>query len=379
MKIFKYKTLAVWGLMIIAVLFLLPLVGAADQNPEVMAMGSFSFLPLAVGSVVIPGAKPIFDWKKVKDLGTVKEVREAINEAFNHACKEIGKLPVKGQPMFGAKFTGHDSNLQGDTPVVYVMSDRRTPDRGYEKIFDPVDMRTSQSDSFDVLDVTGGITYHQVKPGQPAKLSKIPSTSKANVEMLRYIGGFSVLDDWLRFNKYYKIDQLAAQAIRDWWKQRAVLVYGLINALTGTQAFDTNDETTINNACVTILTALDTAGYDVGEGTEFVIACNPALRSRVRKALASTYESPITGSTAKQGADKVDHPVTALVSTPKITATNGYYIGVPGEKNLLGDWEDLNARPASRNELVLGSDNVWTGAYNATIGKTSQWKKCLLS
>jgi len=373
MKKKSIKTLAIWGLMFIAVLFLFPMIGVADQSPETMAFGlsGLSLLPLA-GFTKLYG-RPIFDWKAVKEFGTEKELMAAIMERFTDFCKELSGAPLQTKALFGEKFTGADSNLAGASPVVLVHYDRTTPDRGYEKIFDPIDMRQSRSKTFEILNVSGGVTYYETKDGEPAKLSRIPTTAKTAVEAIRYTGGFSVLDDYLRYNEYYKIDQLAAQAVRDWYKKRATLMYALVTALTGIdQAFDTNDMTTINNACANILNDLDAAGYDVGDGSEFVILCNPLLKGRMLKAIKAAYENP------GNNAQKIEYSITALVTTPKVSSSN-YWVGLPGEKARLGDWEDLNARPAQRNEMLLGSDNVWTGAYNAAIGEKKQFKKCALS
>jgi hypothetical protein len=44
-----------------------------------------------------------------------------------------------------------------------------------------------------------------------------------------------------------------------------------------------------------------------------------------------------------------------------------------------GEWEDLNTREPQRNELKLGADHVWTGAYNGVIGETKQFRRCALT
>ncbi len=372
----RIKVYALWGIILMVILFTVPLIALTHENPDAMAL---SLLPIVVGYTFGFSRMKIFDWTRIKEYGSIEEIKKDLLECFNDFIKELNEKPLKQKALSGQKFTGPDANLQGTAPVVLVQADRETPDRGYERIFDPVNMRQATSRTFDILDITGGITYYQTEDGQPAKLSRVPKGTKTPVSMLRFTGGFSVLDDWLRFNEYYRIDRLGQQAVRDWYKQRATLLYALITALTGIdQAFDTNDETTINNAAANILNDLNALGYDLGDGSEFVIVANPMLRSRLRKALATTYETPITGSTAKQGADKVDYTISALITTPKITNTSNYWVCLPGEKSLLGDWEDLNARPAQRNELVLGADHVSTGAYNAIIGEKKQFKKCAL-
>ena len=365
----RIKTLATYGLLFVAVLFIVPLLLIASQNPGAAA-GLLSFF--AVGFIA-PGTK-IFDWEKAKGIGTVKELKEEISAAFNKYIEKINKKPLKKKDLFSQKFTGPDSAFAGAAPVVLIQTDRATPDRGYERIFDPVNMRQATSRTFEVMDITGGVTYYQVTDGEPVKLSRVPKGAKTSCSMLRFLGGFSILDDWLKFNEFYKIDQLSARAIKDWYRKRATLMYGLLTALTGIdQTFATDDATTINNACANILNDLDALGYDVGDATEFVITANPMLKTRIRKALKASFENP------GNNANEIEYTISAFITTPKITDTTHYWISVPGEKNLIGDWDDFNTRPAQRNELVLGADYVSTGAYNGIIAEKKQHKKCALS
>jgi hypothetical protein len=271
--------------------------------------------------------------------------------------------------------TGADPNLVGAIPVVMVMTDTiKAPDRGYELLFDEVNMRQSTSKFFDVLDVTGGVTFYQQIEGEEAKLSKIPTAAKTPVGMLRFTGGFNLLDDWLRFNEFYKIDQLSADTIRRWFDKRATIFYGLLAALSSAinEAFATDDATTINNACAQILNDLTAAGYPVDENSEFVITCNPKLRQRIYKALAASYTA------ANTNINQILYNIRAVVSTTKIANTT-YYVSLPGGKNQRGEWEDLNARTPQRNELVLGASHVSTGAYNGIIGEAKQHRRCALS
>jgi hypothetical protein len=255
------------------------------------------------------------------------------------------------------------------------MSDTiKTPDRGYELLFDEVDMRQSVSSAFEVLDVTGGVTFYQQLAGEEAKLSKIPASAKTQVSFLRFTGGFPILDDWLRFNQYYKIDQLTAETVKKWYNQKATNMYGLLAALGSgiNESFATDDVTTINNACAQILTDLEAAGYAVDENSQFVITCNPKLRGRVFKAIAATFINPNANN------NQILYNISAVISTTKLANTS-YYVSLPGGKSLRGEWDDLNARPPQRNELKLGADHVWTGAYNAIIAESKQYRRCALS
>jgi hypothetical protein len=325
------------------------------------------------------GDAKIFNWAGVKELGTEKEVREAIVDQFNRHLTKLNKtrpgLLVNPVKEAGMKMSGVDSNLAGISPIVLVQSDTiKKPDRGYELLFAEKDMRQATSRSFEVLDVSGGVTFYQHDEGEEAKLSKIPTTAKTTVSLLRFTGGFPILDDWLRYNEYYKIDELSNDTISRWYNKRATLFYGLLVALAAgiNQTFDTTDVQTINNACSKILEDLEAAGYAVDENEEFVITCNPTLRGRIMMALAASYLNPNTNNR------KIEFNIAAVISTTKIASTS-YYVSIPGGKNQRGEWEDLNARPPQRNELVLGADHIWTGAYNGVIAESKQHRRCSLS
>ncbi len=314
--------------------------------------------------------KKIIDWSKINDIAP-EERKAKIVEAVMNFMKR-----VNGMPYDNVKMTGADSNLtSGQAPIAARYSDTvETPDRGYEVLFDEVDMRTSTSKSFDLMDVSGGVTFHQQIPGEEAKLSKLPTAAKAVVAMLRFTGGFPILDDWLRFNEYYKIDELTSDTVKRWYDQKATLMYGLLTALSSgiNESFSTDDITTINNACAKIMTDLEAIGWAANENSRFWITCHPNLKMRIMKALAASFINPNANN------NEIVWPIAGVISTTKIAATS-YYLSLPGEKNKLGEWEDLNARDPQRNELKLGADHVWTGAYNAAIGEAKQHRRCSLS
>ena len=331
-----------------------------------MTFTGIPFLPFA--GIVF--GRRMFDWSKVDKIKTIEEKKEKIIGAANHFIKKILKMPVGG-----GKVTGPDANLLGQIPVVFVMSDTiKTPDRGYELLFEEVDMRQSNSDTFDILDVAGGVTFYQHAPGEEAKLSEIPSSAFTHVKYLRFTGGLNVLDDWLRFNKYYLIDELFGDTVKRWFNRKASLFYGLLTALGSgiNQAFETDDVTTINNACAQILIDLEAAGYNVDENPQFVITCNPKLRGRIFKALAATFVNPNTNN------NQILFNISGVVNTTKV-ANSSYYVSLPGVKNKRGEWEDFNMRPPQRNELYLGAAHVWTGSYNGAIAEAKQHRRCSLS
>lgn len=365
----RIKTLGIWGLLLVCSLFVIGLLGIAAQNPEAAAMTftGISALPLAFAGTRLFGEK-IFDWKEILNIPEADR-KDAVIDAVNQFIHRISSKEVGRQ-----KFVGPDPNLMGVIPIVLVQSDTiKSPDRGYELLFDEVDLRQSPNDTFELLDVTGGVTFYQMTAGEEAKISKLPSSAKTPVSYLRFTGGYNILDDWLRFNKYYLIDDLTADTVRRWWDKKATIFYGLLAALGGgiNESFATDDITTINNACAKILEDLSAAGYAVDENSQFVITANPKLRGRIFKALAATFQTATINN-------QIVFNVNAVISTTKIANTT-YYVSLAGGKNKRGEWDDLNLRLPQRNELVLGAAHVWTGAYNGIIGESKQHRRCALS
>jgi hypothetical protein len=364
----RIKTMAVWGLLFVAVLFCSALLGIASTGNGAAAVG-LGFMPMGLAGIVG------INWEKglreAKEKGKdVKTIKEEIVAAFSQVIGNQARQPLRTEKMRGA-----DPNLAATIPIVEVVSDAGVvgqADRGYELIFPEVNMRTVRSSSFKVLDIVGGITFYQQKPGQEAKLSKLGTTSAASVEMLRFTGGLAILDDWIRNNEIYLIDDLFQDADLGWWDKKAQLFYGLLIALDASinVAFDTDISTTINNACASILG--DMKNMKTPGPKRFVITCREIDRFKIAKALAAAFIN------ANTNLNEIVYSIQAVNPTTYISEA-AFYVSLPGGKNKRGEWEDFNARPAQRNEMVLGADQVWTGAYNGIIGNKKQHRRCALS
>ncbi|WP_305046332.1 hypothetical protein [Geoalkalibacter sp.] len=322
--------------------------------------------------------KKVIDWGKMQEIPEGERAGKAC-EAVAHAMKMVAESPLqKMSPadVLGTKMRGSDGNLVHSAPPIVLVGDDTvdSPDRGYEALFTEVDMRTSTQKTFEIMDVTGGVTFYQQIEGESAKLSKLPTAAKVAVQLLRFTGGFAILDDWLRFNEFYKIDELTDNTVRRWYDQKANLFWGLIESLSSgiNQAFQTDDVTTINNAAAKIVTDLEAAGYPVSGAPGMYIVCHPNLLMRIYKALAASFINPNANN------NQIVWPIRGVIPTTKVSASH-YYVALPGLKSRRGEWQDLTTRPAQRNELVLGADHVWTGAYNGALAESKQFRRCALT
>ncbi len=322
--------------------------------------------------------KKVIDYSKLGQVPADQQ-KAMLLDAISKALANFSAQPLaKESPtaVLGSKALGADSSLvNAAPPIIMAGSDTvDTPDRGYEALFREVDLRQSTSKTFEIGGITGGVTFMQHEPGEEAELSELPKASKATVSMLRFTGGFPILDDWLRFNELYKLDELTMDTVKRWYDQKADLFYTLMELLSSgiNQAYSTDDITTINNACSQIIVALEAAGASVSAASRFYITCHPNLLARIYKALAAVFTNPNDNN------NQIIYQIAGVIPTAKIASTH-YYVSLPGYKSVRGEWEDLNTREPQRNELKLGADHVWTGAYNGAIASELQHRRCALS
>ena len=311
---------------------------------------------------------PDIQWAKFAEErgeeANVKELATDITEFFQEPAKK--KLQSR-------KFTVTDGNLTGDAPVVDVSVQKSLVDFGYEEIFAPVDMTKSSSKTFDLLDLTNGVVFEQLKEGEKPKVRKVTS-GKASVSYLGFGAALGFLDDWFRFNEYYKMDDILVQVRNEYYDSKAKLHYDLFVALSSgiNQAFETDDATTIDNACVQILSDCKKKGYFSSENEPFIVLANPGLKRRLTKAIwpfsVNSNDATSAGPT---------HNIKSLVTTWHIP-TGTYYVILPGNKLKRGNWEDLNAE-GQRDALRRAEDIAWHTKYNAAIGDSQQVRRCALS
>ncbi len=378
----ELRFLGIWMLVLMAsvMLFGVAAAFASDSGPALFS--GASGLPLLLGAIVpaVGASRPrqgakIINWegfKAIKDKDS-KTIKEYIIGAYN---SYLHKMANQGLTMEQIKISGADPTLS-IIPIMQVISDPGAvsePDRGYEAIFKLIDMRQSKSKIFNVLNMAGGVTFFQQLPGEAAKLTKVPKGSQTPVSMLRFIGGIPILDDWLSYNDFYLIDQLMEDTILGWWDTKATLFYSLLVNLDSSinQAYDTDIGTTINNACAQIMQDMKTVKQTGPK--KFVITCRENDRFKIAKAISASFTNP------NANFNEIVYNIQAVVPTTYLpAATANFYISLPGISNNRGEWEDFNARPAQRDELKLGADYVWTGAYNGIIGNKKQHRRCAMS
>lgn len=242
---------------------------------------------------------------------------------------------------------------------------------GFEEIFDLVDMRGSGQTSFDILDVTNAITFAEVKSGEKMKVYGI-SDGKSSVSKMIIAAAIGILDDWINYAQFWNLNQAVVEARSKYYDKMATDHYSVFSVAcaVNAQLFATDDITTINNACAARFTALASLGYVLTGNERFLLRANPALKARIEKAFALTFNGMSTSP--NQLVHNIDRAYSTKLSSSYI------YLGLPGRKAKRGIWSDLKAE-TDRDILLRGTDVAYSGEYNMAVGETAQFTRLNLS
>ena len=178
-------------------------------------------------------------------------------------------------------------------------------DNGYEAIFDVRDFSGTKASGFDVSDVTGGLAFNQVLPGEKAKVYQMSGT-KERCYFAYYAGALGWFRGLFDDQEFWTLEDNAIEFRNKPYATRAATYYALLEAAAtakgccATIAADCTDceadskamMDSINFAAYTILTNVAGKGYGLNPQTTNLIVLTPlALRGRVRQALAVRNQS----------------------------------------------------------------------------------------
>ncbi len=284
---------------------------------------------------------------------------------------------------FGAKWA-----TPGDNPALINTSGRvveffneniREMDLGYQVLFDEVPgMLGSDQDHFELIGASMGFTWEQIKPGGAIKPRRNVNENVAIVKYLEFADGFSFLDVWFQFNKFYHIADAVNEFVSTYYDKKANLHYGLITG-QGSDVnvpFAVDDSTTFNKAVAGLLRKAEGKGYALGANTQVDILVNPENSGRVLAFLDARRGSPmIAYGTQKQ---PIAFSVRNVIVSTKVPANDaGYYVVLPGRKLKRADWKALTIE--SKREPSVGAEDWYgRGQYNAVAGDADQIARVLL-
>lgn len=294
-----------------------------------------------------------------------RQVAPIDTKAFDDAIARKYATP-DANPILTAAKRGVDFYFHNNMPEL---------DIGFLPLFDLVDMRGTAQTSFSIKTTGAGITWAQRKPGERVEIRREVSEAELVVTYLEFAAGLGILDAWLDFNQFWRVEDAIAEFISNEADKRAALHYGLFTAQGAgiDQAFATDDATTFNNAAAAILRAVRTSGYAAGANAQFDILINPEKVGRVLAMLDAKRGSPMIAFGTQ------DQPIAfnvrnVIMTTHVPAADTGYYLVLPGRKNKRGEWLDV-VLESDRDITTSATDWVGKTRYNAAIGDTAQMKR----
>lgn len=217
-------------------------------------------------------------------------------------------------------------------------------DNGYEQIFDIHDAGNSKKPGFSISNVTSGMTFNQILPGQKVHVEQMSGT-RVFVYYHYYAGALGWHRQLFDDEEWWTVEDNAIEFTNKGYYERARVFYALLDAAMNAKTCatladigcdDCNEyyialAQAINAAAVTILTAVQNKGYGVSpQGTEFIVLTPLQQMDRVRKALNLMLQ-PFQGSVKQVNFNF--RPITTMMLTntnrigvilPKIRLKGGY-------------------------------------------------------
>lgn len=261
-------------------------------------------------------------------------------------------------------------------------------DTGYEQIFNMMDMRDTDRNGFDIMDVISGLAFALVPEGQKAKIYKM-SGAKVSVTLDMYGAGLGWSRRLFDDKEYWNIEDNATEFRNKAFSSKAQDFYDLIEATAATydlswqavtpsgvantdKDYDAiRDSNTINKACENILIRLKDLGMGVTANSEFIILAPIQLRGRLPRAL-NIVQQPFADSTQRTFYN------TRTVYTLMLTNTTKYYVIFPKNKIKGAIRMDLTVYsdfdPESYADIAVG----WQ-RYGGAIGELKQIVRCSTS
>lgn len=333
--------------------------------------------------------KMIADWRRVNLESP--EGRRQFWEAVQHYMDQ----PRRAEDEVRAGIL--EFTAPGDFPAGAVEAIARyhqvdDPDAGWTEVFDVIDFTGTRKNSFDLIDVSSGLSFRAVKPGEKARVFKV-SGDKVTVNFDLYGGALGWSKLWFDDEEYWKLEDASKEFRARWFAHKAQAHYDLISASRpdsdvawqggADDPTEVRDAETINCACAEILSDMQGLGFDVNANSSFVIVSPIQLLARLRNALRITTLGNLAGGGGSEGGQvnfNVRLVVTTRLKTQDLSApdTAHYFVTLPGRKIKSGNRMDLTV--LSEDDILAYAETVagW-GRYGAIVGEPKQLRRCATS
>lgn len=226
--------------------------------------------------------------------------------------------------------------------VDMIQTDLYELDLGWQQAFRFVDLRQTFESSFEILDVSSGLTFQKVKAGENVRIYRVAG-EKQTVSIDRYGGGLGFDLEWWMDNKFYHVEEAAADFRAKYYQEQAETFYALIEAVETEESYDTDLVTTISNGVATLLSNLH-GSLPASAASTFLLYFAPKLQ----KAVFAALNDVLSYTKERQMRFNV-----VPVMSQNVSTTNKLWLVLPGRKNA---W-------ANRMDLTLWGD---TNIHNFT-------------
>lgn len=296
-------------------------------------------------------------------------VKVKLNEYLTAPVAKIEAIKAKAEELTTAGDTdAWDAIVNA---IDSYQTDVGIADQGWKLAFDEVDLRSTPKSSFDIVDVSSGLTFAKVRPGGRALIYQVAGAVQ-NVRIDQYGGGIGFLRSWWEDQEYYKVQEQAADFRYKYSEEEATIHYALITAVSTAVSYDGTGSTTafkdintMNVACSTLITNNRNSLPGVHDGMTFLFYHHPTLKARVHAALNTVI---------------VDTPVkvnTYNIRPVSSTSIGSGYLGqmvAPGLKNKYGRRMDLQV--LTDQDITMRADlAVGWGRYGSYIN-SAQILRC---
>lgn len=304
--------------------------------------------------------------------------------------KSVGATPQIEAPTLESikSYLARKWTVSSDTPILANVAEQLRDwyhtnmpeiDTGYEALFQYLDLRESNQDHFSIARTNAGVSFKQVKPGEEVKIRRAITEDETIVKYLETADGVGLLDDWLRFQQFWKIDEVVSELRAGFYDRKAGHHYALFNALSSAVnvPFATDDAVTFNAAAASLLRALRGQGYGVGQNPGMYILTSPEQTGRINRMLMATSGSAIVAYKTME--QPISFSTRGVIQSTFIPSdAPGYYLVLPGRQIKRADWADFGVKSAS-NIYSSSTDWVARGKYNAVIGNAAQVRRVLFA
>ncbi|WP_337052480.1 hypothetical protein [Pseudoxanthomonas sp. USHLN014] len=254
-------------------------------------------------------------------------------------------------------------------------------DLGWTNLYRLVDLRSTNQPAFDINTGTWPVTFKQRAPGEKIEIARIPAETNLSVPYVTYGAGVGIQDDWLRYNKWWNVEEVVGALRLNAWNDQAAKHYGLLTGLGNGINFahiagDDLGTETLNAAAADIYRKQLDKGTGVSASTPLWIVTSPEKRGYILRMLEATQGSVII---AYQNGIPLSVTVAGVIATTYVAANDtGYYLVLPQRRLARGNWQDLQIE-TQRDIYKRAQDWVGTLQYNAIVADTDQVRRVLFA